>query len=84
MYAETISENWIKERIAELVAFPVSEIHDASNLRDEIGLDSSDMMFVQLRIEQALGEALLYDESIQVHTFGDLMSAINDTLLLAA
>ncbi|MFZ5965180.1 acyl carrier protein [Thalassococcus sp. BH17M4-6] len=77
----TISDDWIKDRIAELVAYPVDKIDDDTRLRDDVGLDSSDMMFIQLGIEKEIGAPLQYDDELQIHTFRDLMNAIEQTLL---
>ncbi|MCU0910191.1 MAG: phosphopantetheine-binding protein [Rhodobacteraceae bacterium] len=76
-----IDEDWLKAGIAQLVAYPADRIAHGTDLRTEIGLDSSDLMFLQLRIEEAMGRPLHHAEDLRILTFGDLVTAVARALV---
>ena len=73
-------ESWLKTNIAALVAYPTERISHDSDLRGELGLDSSDLMFLQLQIEERIGAPLEYDENTRIYSFGDLLASIKQAV----
>jgi acyl carrier protein len=68
--ASEIDEHWLKAGIAQLVAHPADRILPDTDLRAEIGLDSSGLMVLQLRIEEATGRPLHHRAGIRIAFFG--------------
>lgn len=62
--------------IFQKLEFEASDISDGTNLRDELGIDSTEFAEIAVAIERELLVAVNDDELNQVKTFGDLVQFV--------
>lgn len=75
MFDAVKDRSWLLDQISSLVAYPRNKMTDSSGLRKELGLTSSDLLFIQLAIEEKFSCVLEHDENFEIHTVGDLLEA---------
>lgn len=71
------------DRLLEIfqeLEFEASDISDGTNLRDELGIDSTEFAEIAVAIERELLFVVNDDELNQVKTFGDLVQFVISAL----
>jgi acyl carrier protein len=69
-----------RDRLLEIfqgLEFEASDISDGTNLRDELGIDSTEFAEIAVAIERELHVVVNDDELNQVKTFGDLVQFVS-------
>lgn len=72
------TENWLRGIITQLVALSPDSIVNESKLRDDIGLNSGDIMLLQLQVEEEIGKPLLDSEYLNAWSFGRLVEEVRN------
>lgn len=82
---EKFSEKQLKEVVFQDVAaklcFKPDEFEESSNLKDDLGADSLDMIEIVIASERDLGIVLSDEEVEKIQTVGDLCSLCKQKLM---
>lgn len=83
---KTISEQTfgtLKELASALVSYPIEEMKPDSRLREDLGLDSADLMVLLVQLEERFGSILDEGKAFEVRTLGDAAEVVQSVLARA-
>lgn len=73
----------LKELAAGLVSYPLEEMKPESRLRDDLGLDSADLMVLLVQLEERFGSFLDEAKAFDARTLGEAASQLHAVLTRA-
>lgn len=68
----------VLEAIAEHVKVKKDSLNDSTDLKDDLGLDSLDVVELTLQLEESCGVTIPDDKLQNVKTIGDLVKVVDD------
>ncbi|MCF0200055.1 MAG: acyl carrier protein [Bacteroidales bacterium] len=75
-----VNENVVKSIIANKIGVSESEINNDSNLANDLGADSLDVVEISMALEREFNVTFTDEDTSKIATFGDIINLINSKL----